>query len=39
MSDYTWVMVDGQLVESGDSHLLDNRKHVETELFLKGDIA
>lgn len=38
MSDYTWVMIDGRLVESGDSRLLDDPQHDDTRMFLKGDI-
>lgn len=32
----TWVMVDGKLVESGSSNLLENPKSDEVKQFLKG---
>lgn len=37
MSDYTWVMMNGHLVESGHSHLLEDPQHQKTREFLKGD--
>lgn len=37
MSDYTWVMINGRLIESGHSRLLDDPQHEDTRKFLKGD--
>ncbi|GAQ19523.1 osmoprotectant uptake system ATP-binding protein YehX [Oceanobacillus picturae] len=37
IGDYTWVLINGQLIESGESSLLDNPENHEVRLFLKGD--
>lgn len=36
MSDYTWVMIDGRVVEWGESSLLDAPKNKAAQLFIKG---
>ncbi|WP_042225299.1 ABC transporter ATP-binding protein [Oceanobacillus manasiensis] len=37
IGDYTWVMINGQLVEAGESFLLDQPENDEVRLFVKGD--
>ncbi|MCG5104901.1 ABC transporter ATP-binding protein [Oceanobacillus alkalisoli] len=39
ISDDTWVMMNGQLIESGPSSLLTNPKNVQVKQFVKGDFA
>src|SRR5690625_3653293 len=38
VSDYTWVMIAGRLVESGDSELLHDPHHEDVRAFLKGEV-
>lgn len=38
MGDYIWVMIDGEVVESGSSNLLDNPKNKDVQRFIKGEI-
>lgn len=38
VSDYTWVMIDGKVVESGNSSLLNHPKNSEVRKFLRGDV-
>ena len=35
---YTWVMMDGEVIETGTSDLLDNPKDERVERFLKGEV-
>lgn len=37
MSDYTWVMMAGRLMESGDSSLLDHPENNDVKRFLRGE--
>jgi len=38
MGDYIWVMIDGRVVETGSSNLLDNPKNKDVQRFIKGEI-
>lgn len=38
LGDYTWVMIDGRVIESGESSLLDNPKNKEVQHFIKGEV-
>ncbi|GAK01230.1 YbbL ABC transporter ATP-binding protein [Geomicrobium sp. JCM 19055] len=35
---YTWVMIDGKLVESGPSNLLRNPENEDVRRFVKGEV-
>jgi putative ABC transport system ATP-binding protein len=35
---YTWVMMNGELVESGESSILDNPQDERVKQFIKGEI-
>ncbi|WP_042419680.1 phosphate ABC transporter ATP-binding protein [Geomicrobium sp. JCM 19038] len=35
---YTWVMIDGELVESGPSNLLRNPENEDVRRFVKGEV-
>lgn len=37
VSDYTWVMIDGKLIETGDSHLLNGPQQKKVREFLQGE--
>ncbi|MDY0408003.1 phosphate ABC transporter ATP-binding protein [Virgibacillus soli] len=37
IGDYTWVMMNGELVEQGDSTLLDHPKSELVKQFIRGD--
>ncbi|AIF42424.1 MULTISPECIES: ABC transporter ATP-binding protein [Virgibacillus] len=36
LGDYTWVMIDGEVVETGESDLLTNPKNERVKQFIKG---
>lgn len=38
VGDYTWVMMDGQLVESGEISLLHHPQHAKVKRFIKGEV-
>lgn len=38
IGDYTWVMMNGELVETGESDLLNHPKNEKVERFVKGDM-
>ncbi|PAV28280.1 phosphate ABC transporter ATP-binding protein [Virgibacillus profundi] len=38
IGDYIWVMMDGKLMESGESSLLNNPQNNHVKLFVKGEI-
>lgn len=38
ISDYTWVMMAGELIESGERGLLDHPKDERVQLFVRGEI-
>jgi len=38
ISDYTWVMMDGKVVESGESNILDNPKNNAVRKFLRRGV-
>lgn len=38
IGDYTWVMMDGELVETGPSDLLNNPSDARVKRFVKGEI-
>lgn len=38
IGDYTWVMMDGSLMESGESGLLDNPENNAVNQFVKGEV-
>lgn len=35
---YTWVMMDGKLIEEGDSELLSHSTHPDVQKFIKGSV-
>ncbi|TFE00206.1 phosphate ABC transporter ATP-binding protein [Jeotgalibacillus sp. R-1-5s-1] len=37
IGDYTWVMMDGELVETGESSLLKNPQNPRVQTFVKGE--
>ncbi|MFD2629604.1 ATP-binding cassette domain-containing protein [Oceanobacillus kapialis] len=37
VGDYTWVLINGQLFESGEVSLLDQPQNDQVRLFVKGD--
>ncbi|WP_249871475.1 ABC transporter ATP-binding protein [Oceanobacillus saliphilus] len=37
IGDYTWVMMNGELIESGDSSLLNNPQNDLVKRFVKGE--
>ncbi|ANU15989.1 phosphate ABC transporter ATP-binding protein [Planococcus maritimus] len=39
IGDYTWVMMDGQVVETGESSLLEDPKNDRVEEFVKGVVS
>ncbi|MBO0992823.1 ABC transporter ATP-binding protein [Bacillus sp. SD088] len=38
VGDYTWVMMDGQLMETGESSLLNAPKNDRVKQFVKGEV-
>ena len=38
IGEYAWVMMDGMLMESGESSLLNNPENDRVKLFVKGEI-
>lgn len=38
IGDYTWVMMEGKLIESGKSSLLNNPKNDKVKHFVKGEV-
>ncbi|WP_085993560.1 phosphate ABC transporter ATP-binding protein [Oceanobacillus senegalensis] len=38
IGDYTWVMMAGQLIESGESSILNHPKDERVKRFVKGDM-
>ncbi|HWK22777.1 MAG TPA: phosphate ABC transporter ATP-binding protein [Ureibacillus sp.] len=36
IGDYTWIMMKGQLLESGESHILSTSKNIDVQQFVKG---
>ncbi|BAC12404.1 phosphate ABC transporter ATP-binding protein [Oceanobacillus iheyensis] len=39
IGDYTWVMMNGSLLESGDSNLLENPTNPAVREFIKGELS
>lgn len=39
IGDYTWVMMDGQVVETGESSLLEDPQNDRVEEFVKGVVS
>ncbi|MFC4711580.1 phosphate ABC transporter ATP-binding protein [Planococcus dechangensis] len=39
IGDYTWVMMDGQVVETGESSLLEDPKEPRAKEFVKGVVS
>ncbi|MFS0749178.1 phosphate ABC transporter ATP-binding protein [Oceanobacillus sp. 1P07AA] len=39
IGDYTWVMMNGALLESGNSNLLENPKNPAVREFVKGELS
>ncbi|RDW19042.1 phosphate ABC transporter ATP-binding protein [Oceanobacillus arenosus] len=39
IGEYSWVMIDGELIESGESSFLDNPQNDQVKQFIKGDLA
>ncbi|WP_211652988.1 ABC transporter ATP-binding protein [Planococcus alpniumensis] len=39
IGDYTWVMMDGQVVETGESSLLEDPQNGRVEEFVKGVVS
>ncbi|SDL84541.1 phosphate ABC transporter ATP-binding protein [Sediminibacillus halophilus] len=39
LGDYTWVMIEGEVVETGDSSLLNNPSNEQVKRFVKGENA
>ncbi|MGM0898456.1 MAG: phosphate ABC transporter ATP-binding protein [Bacillota bacterium] len=39
IGDYTWVMMDGQVVETGESSLLEDPQNARVEEFVKGVVS
>lgn len=39
VGDYTWVMMNGELVESGEISLLESPKDERVRKFVKGEVA
>ncbi|GLO64779.1 MULTISPECIES: phosphate ABC transporter ATP-binding protein [Oceanobacillus] len=39
IGDYSWVMMNGSLLESGDSKLLENPKSPAVREFVKGELS
>ncbi|MEQ6388093.1 phosphate ABC transporter ATP-binding protein [Bacillaceae bacterium S4-13-58] len=38
IGDYTWVMMNGELIETGESDLLEHPKNEKAQRFVRGDI-
>lgn len=38
IGDYTWVMIDGRVVESGTSQLLSHPTNKDVQRFIKGEV-
>jgi len=38
IGDYTWVLRDGQVVETGDSNLLKSSTNDFVKRFVQGDV-
>jgi putative ABC transport system ATP-binding protein len=39
IGDYTWVMMNGELVETGESSLLNHPKNERVQQFVKGELS
>jgi putative ABC transport system ATP-binding protein len=39
IGDYTWVMMDGQVVETGESSLLEDPQNQRAKEFVKGVVS
>ncbi|QTM99097.1 ATP-binding cassette domain-containing protein [Sediminibacillus dalangtanensis] len=39
LGDYTWVMIEGEVVETGESSLLNNPSNEQVKRFVKGEDA
>lgn len=39
VGDYTWVMMDGEVMETGESSLLENPENEKVKRFVKGEEA
>lgn len=37
IGDFTWVMMDGEVVETGESELLENPSNEKVKVFVKGE--
>ncbi|KIL49277.1 phosphate ABC transporter ATP-binding protein [Jeotgalibacillus soli] len=38
VGDYTWVMMDGELIEAGESSILEHSKKERVQRFVKGQV-
>ncbi|WP_449354371.1 ABC transporter ATP-binding protein [Virgibacillus natechei] len=38
IGEFTWVMMDGKVMESGKSDLLDNPENMQVKRFVKGEL-
>lgn len=39
IGEYSWVMIEGEVIESGESSFLDNPQNERVKRFIKGDLA
>ncbi|RDW16244.1 phosphate ABC transporter ATP-binding protein [Oceanobacillus chungangensis] len=39
IGEYSWVMIDGEVIESGESSFLNNPKNDRVKQFIKGDLV
>lgn len=38
VGNYTWFLMDGQLLEAGKSHEIENSRNEKVQAFLRGDV-